>query len=50
VAQRVRGALAERVQATPGASSAPRDGTDIETLVRVADGRLYANRGTAAAR
>jgi diguanylate cyclase (GGDEF)-like protein len=44
VAQRVRDALAERIQATPGAASAPCDGADIETLVRVADGRLYASR------
>jgi diguanylate cyclase (GGDEF)-like protein len=44
VAERVRGALAERIQASPGAASAPRDGADVETLVRVADGRLYAGR------
>jgi diguanylate cyclase (GGDEF)-like protein len=44
VAQRVRSALAERIQASPGAASAPRDGADVESLVRVADGRLYAGR------
>jgi diguanylate cyclase (GGDEF)-like protein len=47
VAERVRGTLAERIQASPGAASAPEDGRDIETLVRVADGRLYAGRGVA---
>ena len=44
VADRVRRALAERVQATPGTAAAPADGSDIETLVRVADERLYAAR------
>jgi diguanylate cyclase (GGDEF)-like protein len=44
VAERVRAALAERILATPGSASAPVDGDDIETLVRVADGRLYARR------
>jgi diguanylate cyclase (GGDEF)-like protein len=48
VAERVRAALAERILATPGSASAPVDGTDIETLVRVADGRLYARRRVAA--
>ena len=47
VADRVRRALAERIQATPGTASAPGDGRDIETLVRVADERLYAGRATA---
>jgi diguanylate cyclase (GGDEF)-like protein len=47
VAERVRGTLAERIQASPGAASAPADGDDIETLVRVADSRLYAGRGVA---
>jgi diguanylate cyclase (GGDEF)-like protein len=50
VAERVRAALAERILATPGSASAPIDGTDIETLVRVADGRLYARRREPAAR
>jgi diguanylate cyclase (GGDEF)-like protein len=49
VAERVRAALAERIMATPGSASAPEDGADIETLVRVADGRLYARRRIAAA-
>jgi diguanylate cyclase (GGDEF)-like protein len=44
VADRVRRALAERIQASPGVASAPGDGRDIETLVRVADERLYASR------
>ncbi len=48
VAERVRATLAERILATPGSSSAPADGTDIEALVRVADGRLYARRRAAA--
>jgi diguanylate cyclase (GGDEF)-like protein len=44
VAERVRATLAERIMATPGSASAPADGADIETLVRVADTRLYARR------
>jgi diguanylate cyclase (GGDEF)-like protein len=48
VADRVRRALAERIQATPGTAAAPGDGSDIETLVRVADERLYASRPTPA--
>jgi diguanylate cyclase (GGDEF)-like protein len=44
VADRVRRALAERIQATPGSATAPADGSDIETLVRIADERLYAER------
>jgi len=47
VADRVRRTLAERVQATPGTAAAPADGSDIETLVRVADERLYAARASA---
>jgi diguanylate cyclase (GGDEF)-like protein len=50
VADRVRATLAERILATPGSASAPADGSDIETLVRVADGRLYARRREPAAR
>src|SRR4051794_33762860 len=47
-AERVRAALAERIQASPGTASAPHDGADVETLVRVADSRLYAGRRTQA--
>jgi diguanylate cyclase (GGDEF)-like protein len=46
VAERIRGALAARVQSTPGTAAAPADGRDIETLVRIADARLYARRAT----
>jgi diguanylate cyclase (GGDEF)-like protein len=49
VAERVRATLAERILATPGSASAPADGADIETLVRVADSRLYARRREPAA-
>jgi diguanylate cyclase (GGDEF)-like protein len=44
VAERVRAALAERIDVTPGAASAPEDGEVNETLVRVADARLYDSR------
>jgi diguanylate cyclase (GGDEF)-like protein len=48
IADRVRRALAERIRATPGVSAAPGDGLDAESLVRVADERLYAARSTPA--
>lgn len=48
VADRVRRALSERVQATPGVAAAPVDGRDIEALVKVADERLYAARSAPA--
>jgi len=50
VAERIRGALAERIQATLGVASAPHDAMDIEGLTRAADDRLYASRGRAVSR
>jgi diguanylate cyclase (GGDEF)-like protein len=44
VARRVRRTLAERIEATTGAASAPDDGWDAAGLVRAADARLYAGR------
>ena len=42
VAGRVSTALAERVGASVGWATAPKDGLDAATLLRIADGRLYA--------
>lgn len=42
VAGRVTTALAERVGASVGWATAPKDGADASTLLRIADGRLYA--------
>ena len=44
VAGRLRSALAERIVATTGVALAPEDGLDSDTLLRVADLRLYALR------
>jgi diguanylate cyclase (GGDEF)-like protein/PAS domain S-box-containing protein len=43
-AARIADALGERVTVSLGVASFPVDGTDLESLARVADGRLYASR------
>jgi len=50
VAERVRAALAERIEATLAVASAPQDAPDAEGLTRRADDRLYASRGRATSR